>query len=123
MAKQKSARVYLKKIDAFGHPVMVNYRGRQKYKTGCGGVVTLVSTMVMTAYLTFLMVGFYTNQDVVIMQYTKTRPPGAEVALNLTDVGFEFCAAVYDEQDVSVGVPPSIGKLRFYYLDEDFGAH
>ena len=43
----------LKKLDLFGAPIMLTYRGETKFKTACGGCVSIILTLVFLAIFAF----------------------------------------------------------------------
>ena len=50
---------YFKKIDIFGVPVSLSYKGEQEFTTRCGGIVTLLiiifcSSLIMSGVLDLL---------------------------------------------------------------------
>jgi hypothetical protein len=38
------------KIDALGKPVSLNYQGKSKYKTACGGLLTIIIAVIVGFY-------------------------------------------------------------------------
>ena len=45
-----------KRLDGFGEPIMVNYKGKSTYQTVPGAILTLVSFMIMITYGSILLV-------------------------------------------------------------------
>ena len=43
---------HIRDIDAFGAPVQLSYRGKKKFRTVCGGCVTITMILVILALLT-----------------------------------------------------------------------
>ena len=45
-----SFQTYFTKLDCFGYPIMVNYRGSQHYQTSYGTFVTLICAMLILSF-------------------------------------------------------------------------
>lgn len=43
----------INKIDCFGQPVTLNYKGHSKFKTGFGLILTILSALIVIAFVVF----------------------------------------------------------------------
>ena len=62
-------------IDTFGRPVMMNYRGKDKFKTCRGSCITFIIYLVVLFEAETLFVKFITQTDPDYMQYEISRVP------------------------------------------------
>ena len=76
-----------KKLDAFGTPVSVNYRGEQTYNSICGGVMT-ISIFTLLAVYSYLGTMRMINRDTPeYASYFLTKPRDRSEALNIPERG------------------------------------
>ena len=106
----------LRSIDAFGAPIGVNYKGNDTYQTKLGGVVSLVTFVVILFYAVY--------QTYVMWSYTGSTFTSLQTAINLhgetiadaVDLGqdnFEvFLGLRQSTTGIIIQVPPEIGRLK-----------
>jgi len=50
MLKKKAAK-WIRNVDSFGHPIQLTYKSEESFKTIFGGVVTLLTRLILIVYL------------------------------------------------------------------------
>ena len=63
---------YFVSIDIFGHPVGVNYKGGDKFKTKLGAFITLVTQSLMVFNLITVLIAFFNrSRQVEVFQASQ----------------------------------------------------
>lgn len=64
---------FLSRVDLFGVPVTLNYRGKEKFTTMCGGCVSLILFVVFMGIFTYDMVTELNNPNFTANPQTLAR--------------------------------------------------
>ncbi|EAR85869.2 transmembrane protein, putative (macronuclear) [Tetrahymena thermophila SB210] len=84
----------IRSIDIFGHPIQINFNQNSKYKTKCGGFVTLVLLTFITAISIQIIIEIVQKQNPQIVQRDQIKVPER---VNLNRNNFIFALGLLDE--------------------------
>lgn len=112
----KRLRSQLQKIDTFGAPVTVNYRGKDTFPTSFGGILTLLMAVYMTYYTTICIVKVLSFKDSKISSYMiKDDRDDMEDPMNLQENGFDLVFGFADAKTWNVKeLDPRIGAFEMF---------
>jgi hypothetical protein len=63
----KTISKYITKIDIYGHPINLTYRGSSTYKTLLGGLFTMLVRFLVLAFFLYEMMGVIYNTPSIIV--------------------------------------------------------
>lgn len=64
---------YLRKIDTFGHPITLTYKGEPTFKSPLGGFFTLAVYAIVISYFLTLLKGVITRENFTVTNTIKRR--------------------------------------------------
>ena len=76
---------FITSLDIFGHPIGINYRGEETFKTRLGSLFTIVITVLMTINTVTLMTAYRDNSKLETSTQQNTFESFDEDAFNFTD--------------------------------------
>ena len=107
-------------------PIVANFRGRERFKTLRGGLVTLASLIVLFAFSWTLVTRWLDHQEPVITTYTRNWIASAESSqIDLRQNRMKFVFRILDTTLTSprgVKFDPRAGRLVAKSIDLDIGA-
>ena len=86
----KRLRSQLQKIDTFGAPVNVNYRGKDTFPTSFGGILTLLMAVYMMYFATNCIIKVLSFKDSKISSYMIKDDREDMDPMNLLENGFDL---------------------------------
>ena len=107
----------LRKQDAFGEPVSINYRGDTTFTTMLGAIVSFVEKIFILVVAVMGLIDLFTYQDPNITMYSvyDARLDGKEISLEEANVNIIF--GIYNKQlNQFVKLDPRFGKLTIGQL-------
>ena len=107
----------LRRQDAFGEPVTINYRGDKTFTTMLGAVVSFVEKVFILVVAVMGLIDLFTYKDPNITQFSiyDTRIDNKEFNFKQANGGFLF--AIFDKTAKNyVALDPRYGKLRIGQL-------
>ena len=72
-------------LDIFGHPVTVNYKGEDKFKTRLGALFTIALVVLSIVNLTSVIPAYYNNSKLETNTQRSTYDPFTEPAFSFSD--------------------------------------
>ena len=103
----------MKRFDRYGLGLKLLFSGEDQFKTGLGGTVSLLISLVIMAYGTGKILHLYQMDEPVITTTQKHISLKATAPLNLADQHFDFMVHMfyYNKKTgkVPIKIPPSIG--------------
>ena len=111
-------------IDMYGHPVGVNYKGSDAYKTRLGALVTLLTYLLIGTYAGFKIVKLVTKDDpekASLIEVLNMNSP--EAGISFEEGQFDFAVAFGDFSGFNpdeasslktAELPPQVGKYVIY---------
>ena len=111
----------LRKQDAFGEPVSINYRGDTTFTTMLGAIVSFVEKIFILVVAVMGLIDLFTYQDPNITMYSvyDARLDGKEISLEEANVNIIF--GIYNKQlNQFVKLDPRFGKLTIGQLSVSY---
>ena len=97
-------------LDVFGHKIGVNYNGDDAYKTKFGGLLTLITYVLVVIYTNTLVHDFYEHTAQVVENYSRIKVVMNELGeFSLRENSIDIIITDLVEY------PASIGKWRAMY--------
>ena len=99
-------------FDIFGHPVGVNFKGEDTFKTRVSAFCTVEMYMLTIFSLTTLITAFNDNSKLEVSVLRSTYDPFLEPAFSFSENLAEIKILLHSETGKSL--TPSIGKVSLY---------
>ena len=93
---QTSIIEWFTSFDAYGSPITPTLKGNDTYKTGLGGLVTLLSNGLLAVWLYFRVAKWYTKDDPDFFPYTVISDLDTVKDQVLKKNGFNFAIGLFD---------------------------
>lgn len=106
----------IKKLDKFGSPINVNYKGQETYNTVLGGLCTLTVYVLSCVLILQASQEIIEMNDPIITDFSRPLPVSERenlVPINFDDYGLIFgLSSLYFSKERPFGapVPPSVGS-------------
>ena len=106
---------FIVSFDIFGHPVGVNYKGEDTFKTRFGAFCTIAMYVLTVLSLTTLTTAFADNSKLETSTQVSTYDPFLEPAYSFSENQAEIAFMVRPNAGVAP-LTPDIGKVRLYQV-------
>jgi len=114
----------------YGHPVGVNYKGSDVYKTRLGALLTLLTYLVIGTYAGFKIVKLVTRDDPEKASLIEVlNMNGPEAGISFEEGQFDFAVAFSDSSEYNLDgdsvefktaeLPPQVGKYIIFKTAKD----
>ena len=111
----------MKKQDAFGHAVTINYRGDEMYKTSWGALLTLTQKIFILVVTMLGVIDLFNYRGPNITQYRIFDKRTDDTVLNFEENFGGFFFGLPNQYDVNLPLDPRYGhfSLLFGELKDD----
>ena len=117
---------FLKRQDAFGQPISINYRGEERYNTVWGAVLTLAQKIFILIVAVIGVIDLFAYKDPNITQFKIFDKRNDDTVINLAEnhamflIGFFEMATIEDPTIPSfVKIDPQYGRIELSQVIED----
>ena len=103
----------LRRQDAFGEPVSINYRGETSFTTMLGAIVSFVEKVFILVVAVMSLIDLFTYKDPNITQFSIYNARNDNKECNFKQANGGFLFAFWDKTVKNyVALDPRYGKLR-----------
>ena len=106
---------FITSFDIFGHPVRVNYKGKDTFKTRLGAFCTVSMYVLTVLSLTTLITAFADNSKLETSTQVSTYDPFLEPAYSFSENQAEIMFLILPTGGTA-HLTPDIGKVRLYQV-------